>query len=713
MDKAENANNPPTESSARLTFSMGRSRRADGTITIALAGNPNSGKTCVFNALTGARQHVGNYPGVTVEKKEGYRTYKGQRMRIVDLPGTYSLSAYSAEELIVRNFIMDERPDVVVDILDSSNIERHLYLTTQLIELQAPLVLALNMSDVAERNGVKFDTELLSKLLHAPAVQTVGTSGKGADALLEAAIEIAQAPREVPGNLVRYGPVVEKEIEALEAIVPADHPALAEYQRRWLCVKLLEHDPDVMTRGFGEDVLAAVASARSRIKELLRDEAETVIADRRYGFISGACTEAVKATVERRHDMTDSIDAVVTSKVFGVPIFVVMMYLVFYATFKLGKWPMIGLEHGFGWLSGAIASLWPAGSESPLKSLIIDGVIGGVGGIIIFLPNILILFLAIAILEDTGYMARAAFIMDRLMHRMGLHGKSFIPMIIGFGCTVPAILATRILENRRNRFTTIMVTPLLSCGARLTIYSLIIPAFFTERYRAPVLWLIYVIGIVLAIGAAKVLRVTVLRGEAMPFVMELPPYRVPTAKSLLLHMWERGWMYLRKAGTIILAISIVLWAAASYPKPTAEQLAGLTQEQAQKVELQNSLVGRVGKALEPAIRPLGFDYRVGTALIGAVAAKEVFVSQMGIVYSLGEIHGNLDTLRAALQHDYSRLQAFCIMLFCLISAPCVATFAVTRSETGSLGWAIAQWVGLTALAYVVTLVVYQVGSLLV
>jgi ferrous iron transport protein B len=323
------------------------------------------------------------------------------------------------------------------------------------------------------------------------------------------------------------------------------------------------------------------------------------------------------------------------------------------------------------------------------------------------------LFLAIAVLEDSGYMARVAFIMDRTMHRIGLHGTSFIPMIIGFGCTIPAILATRILENRRNRLTTILVLPLFSCGARLTIYSLIIPAFFPQAYRAPVLWLIYIIGILLAVVAARVLRTTAFRGEVTPFVMELPPYRMPTARSLLIHMWERARMYLRKAGTTILAISIVLWALASYPKPSSAQLAGLTQEQAQTLQQQSSAVGRFGKVIEPAVKPLGFDYRVGTALLGAIAAKEVFVSQLAVVYSLGEIHGNLDALRTALRHDYSPLQAFCIMLFCLISAPCIATFAVTRSETGSLAWAIAQWAGLTTMGYVVTLMVYQVGRLLI
>jgi ferrous iron transport protein B len=700
------------QSSASLTSGRQAQLYSGQTITIALAGNPNSGKTSIFNALTGARQHVGNYPGVTVEKKEGSLIYNGRCIKVVDLPGTYSLAAYSAEEIVARNFIIDERPDVVVDIVDCTNIERNLYLTTQLIELRVPLVIVLNMADVAQRKGMLFDIELLSQLLKAPIVQTIGTSGRGIERLLEAAIATARYPQSIPSDLVRYGPEIEKEIESLGSLIPSDHPRLADRCSRWLALKLLEHDPDVVTSGFSPEVLAAAAAARERLKRLLREDPDTAIAGWRYGFISGACTESVKSTVESRHDMTDRIDAVVTSRVFGLPIFAMTMYMVFYLTFKLGKWPMIGMEHAFGGLSAATAALWPVGSMSPLKSLIIDGVIGGVGGVIIFLPNILMLFLAIAILEDTGYMARAAFIMDRTMHRIGLHGKSFIPMIIGFGCTIPAILATRIIENRRNRFTTIMVTPLLSCGARLTIYSLIIPAFFAEEYRAPVLWLIYLIGIALAVIAAKLLRTTVLRGETTPFVMELPPYRVPTAKSLLIHMWERGRLYLSKAGTTILAVSIIMWAAASYPKPASEQLAGLTAEQVQTLELQSSLIGRLGKAIEPLIRPIGFDARIGTALLGAIAAKEVFVSQLSIVYSIGEIHGNLDVLRSALRHDYSPLQGFCIMLFCLISAPCIATFAVTRSETGKFRWAIAQWLGLTTLAYIVTYGVYQIGILI-
>jgi ferrous iron transport protein B len=356
-----------------------------------------------------------------------------------------------------------------------------------------------------------------------------------------------------------------------------------------------------------------------------------------------------------------------------------------------------------------IAGFWPAGSEHWLKLLITDGIIGGVGGVIVFLPNILLLFLAIAVLEDTGYMARAAFVMDRIMHKIGLHGKSFIPMLIGFGCSVPAIMGARILKNRRNRLTTIMIIPLMSCGARLTIYALLIPAFFAERWRGPMLWLIYLIGIVLAVVCAKVLRLTVFRGETTPFVMELPPYRMPTAKSVCIHMWQRGWLYLRKAGTIILAVSVILWVAMSYPKPAEHALDGLSPDEVHKVKLEHSVVGRVGRAIEPVLRPLGFDWKIGTALIGATAAKEVFVSQLAIVYAVGSGERDSDTLREKLQANYTPLTGFCVMLFCLIYAPCVATVAVTRHESGSWGWAAFQFAALTALAYVLTLVVYQTG----
>ncbi|MHC4425952.1 MAG: ferrous iron transport protein B [Planctomycetota bacterium] len=680
-------------------------------ITVALAGNPNTGKTTIFNLLTGARQHVGNYPGVTVEKKEGVCKYNGYEMTVVDLPGTYSLTAYSIEELVARNFIIGEQPDVVVDIIDASGIERNLYLATQLMEMNVPLVLAFNMSDVAEQKGLLFDIEQLSRLLEAPIVSTVGNKRKGKTELLDAIVETARHGKSKRTHKVSYGEEIEQELAAIETIVTGKEPQLAEkYGSRWSAVKLLERDDDITAKAHSQELIDTVKASIEHLKSIFGDEPEVVMADRRYGFISGACQETIRTTVESRHGYSDMIDAIVTNRMMGLPIFLILMYLVFFLTFKIGKYPMHGLELFFDWAGGGIAGFWPAGSESWLKSLLLDGVIGGVGGVLIFLPNILLLFAAIALLEDTGYMARAAFIMDRVMHKIGLHGKSFIPMLVGFGCSVPAIMATRILENRRNRLTTIMVIPLMSCGARLTIYALIIPAFFQEKWHGPMMWLIYLIGIVLAIICIKFLRLTVFRGETVPFVMELPPYRMPTFKSISIHMWHRGWMYLRKAGTMILAVSIVLWFATSFPRPDSESLADMDAEQAQQEKLEHSAIGRLGHAIEPALTPLGFDWKIGTALIGATAAKEVFVSQLAIVYAVGSADEGTKTLRQRLQASYTPLTGFCIMLFCLIYAPCVATVAMTKQETNSWGWALFQFFAMTAMAYLITFAVYQIGN---
>jgi ferrous iron transport protein B len=678
---------------------------------VALAGNPNSGKTTIFNLLTGAHQHVGNYPGVTVEKKEGLCKYDGHEITFVDLPGTYSLTAYTIEEIVSRNFIIEEQPDVVVDIVDASNIERNLYMATQLIEMNVPLILAFNMSDIAEQKGLLFDIQQLSRLFEAPIVPTVGNKGKGKKELLDTIVKTASTERSLRTHNISYGEEIEHELAKIESVISTKENQSAEkYGPRWLAIKLLEQDEEITKKVRSREIIDTVKSGIEHLKSIFGDEPEVVMADRRYGFISGACQETIRTTVESRHSYSDMIDAVVTNRMLGLPIFLILMYLVFFLTFKIGKHPMGWLEMLFKGAARTIDGFWPAGSESWLRSLLVDGVISGVGGVLVFLPNILLLFLAIAMLEDSGYMARAAFVMDRIMHKIGLHGKSFIPMLIGFGCSVPAIMATRILENRRNRITTIMVIPLMSCGARLTIYALIIPAFFSDKWDGPVMWLIYLIGIILAIVCIKILRLTFFKGDTIPFVMELPPYRVPTLKSVCLHMWHRGWMYLKKAGTIILIISILLWFASSYPKPSAEYLAGMSEEQAQQVKLEHSVIGTLGQAIEPIIKPLGFDWKIGTALIGATAAKEVFVSQLAIVYAVGGADEGTTTLRKLLQANYTPLTGFCIMLFCLIYAPCVATIAMTKQETNSWGWAIFQFISLTIMAYIITLAVYQIGS---
>ncbi len=704
-------------------------------ITVALAGNPNSGKTTIFNALTGARQHVGNYPGVTVERKEGLARLGEAELKIVDLPGTYSLTAYSEEELLARNYLIDNRPDVVVNIVDASNLERNLYLSVQLMELGLPLVIVFNMSDMARSRGYSFDIGKLSRLLGARIVETVGHRGEGTDAILRAALEAASEGPSHAQRPVSYGREIEDELAQIVAVMRADGSADSRYDERWMALKLLESDRDLLSRSNSPGMRAQLERSAKQIESLTGDSPETAIASARYGFIAGACQECVRSTIEQRVSFSDRIDSLVTSRLLGIPLFLGMMYLVFQLTFTLGD-PFMGfIEELFAWLGGAVDSLWAEGSQSALRSLLVDGVIGGVGGVLVFLPNILLLFLAIAVLEDSGYMARVAFIMDRLMNKMGLHGKSFIPMLIGFGCSVPAIMATRTLENRRDRLATMLVSPLMSCGARLPIYALIIPAFFPHSLHGTMLWVIYIIGILLAVLSAKLLRSTILRGESVPFVMELPPYRMPTPRGILIHMWERGWLYLRKAGTVILGISIILWAMTSYPVLPQErvaqfeqlrvELAGAGLEGAElagslasvdnleaEAAIAHSVTGRLGHFIEPLLRPMGFDWKIGTAMLGAFAAKEVFVAQMGIVYSVGEADEESESLRDKLRAAYSPLVGFCIMLFCLISTPCMATIAVTRRESNSWGWALFQLFGLTALAWVVTVAVYQIGSLL-
>jgi len=702
------------------------------TITIALAGNPNTGKTTVFNNLTGARQHVGNYPGVTVEKKEGRCRHAGVDLHVVDLPGTYSLTAYAVDELVARNFLIEERPQVVVNILDASNLERNLYLTLQLIELGQPLVLALNMSDVAQSRGIRIDAERLSRLLGAPVVPLVGTRNEGTSALLDAVIAVAGGHTPEASAPLTYGEVAEEEVAAIVTCIMADGRT-SDTDARWQAIKLLEGDDAVCARLDAPAVSAQVHRSSARIAQRLGNPPEIVLADQRYQVIAEICREAVRSTPEPKRHRSDRIDAILTHRWLGIPIFLGVMYLIFQLTFTLGTPPMDWIDGFFGWLGTTVTGWWPSGSDSILKSLLVDGLIAGVGGVLVFLPNILLLFLAIALLEDTGYMARAAFIMDRLMHKFGLHGKSFIPFIIGFGCSVPAIMATRTMENKRDRLLTMLVVPLVSCGARFPIYALIIPAFFPTAWQTPVLWSIYVLGIVLAILSAKLLSVTVLKGETAPFVMELPPYRLPTLKGIVLHMWERARLYLVKAGTVILGIAILLWVLTSFPKKTvfAQDYPALTEqaqqqlahdpealdqrrqelEEAQQAEtLAYTMAGRVGHAMEPVLRPLGFDWRIGTAMIGAIAAKEVFVAQLGIVFAVGEADETSASLRTKLQQQYTPLVAYCVMLFCLISAPCMATIAVTKRESNSWRWALLQFVGLTTLAYLVTLIAYQIGS---
>jgi len=715
--------------------------------TVAVAGNPNSGKTTIFNNLTGARQHVGNYPGVTVEWKEGRLKRGDLDLKIVDLPGTYSLTAFSEEELVARDYLLHHAPDVVINVVDASNLERHLFLTTELLELGLPVVLVLNMTDVAQRHGLRVDMNRLADALNVMVVAAVGHRNDGTEDIIEAVVQMVAHSSDLPGaarvckvtspspqasnaalspGRVTYAPAVEDAISRVSERVP-DYP-----YRRWLATKLLDSDEEALNEVPDPDARMAVLAQATEFSEAHDGKPDTVLAQGRYDFIHTICADVVHRVGEVRKTRSDRVDRFIMHPVLGVPIFLGMMYLVFTATFTLGNPGMDVIDAGFAWLADTLNGFWGEGGvESPLRSLLVDGIIGGVGGVLVFLPNIVLLFLAIAVLEGTGYMARAAFVMDRFMSKVGLHGKSFIPLLIGFGCTVPAIMATRTLETRRDRLITMMVLPLMSCGARLPIYALLIPAFFAARWQGPVLWLIYVTGIVLALVAARLLRATVFRGETTPFLMELPPYRMPTARSLLTQMWTRAWLYVQKAGTVILGASILLWVLTFYPKPPADYIppqgfdavGGVAVEarpfaeledpaQIQSAELSYSVAGRVGRLLEPVLAPLGFDWRIGTSLVGAVAAKEVFVAQMGVVFAVGDADEESMDLRAQLQSRYSPLVGLCIMIFALISTPCVATFAITRVEAGSIRWALAQAWGLTLLAWVVTFVVYRGGVLL-
>ena len=709
-------------------------------IVVALAGNPNSGKTTIFNNLTGANQHVGNYPGVTVEKKEGHLNYRGYRIKAVDLPGTYSLSAYSIDEIIARKFIIEQKPDVIIDIVDASNIERNLYLTTQLSELNVHLLIALNMSDMAKNRGIIINTEYLAQLMGIPIVPTVGNKKKGMTELLNAIIEIVENGVSLTPVQVSYGKEIERELSKLNDIISTDSTITNSYKPRWLSLKLLEDDAEVYKllkqHKSSEQIFKEADKSKARLKSLYRENLSEIITDRRYGFISGACSEAINRTAEHRHDVSDKIDYVLIHPISGLLIFAGMMWLVFHLTFTLAEKPMEWIELAMASLANLFLNILP---EGILNSLIVDGIIGGVGGVIVFLPNIMFLFLAIAVLEDTGYMSRAAFIMDRIMHRIGLHGKSFIPMLIGYGCSVPAYLGSRIIEDKTDRLVTMHVITFMSCGARLPIYVLVCGAFWPDK-AGNVMFSIYVLGIVVAIVMVKLLRATRFKGLSAPFVMELPPYRIPTIRSLLIHMWERSWMYLRKAGTVILSFSIIMWFLMTFPqkktydkdydalvklanhsfsseKITLSERDSLitAYENSRSAEnLEYSIAGRIGKNIEPIIKPLGFDWRLGIALISGFVAKEVVVSTMGTIYGVGETDEGSEALRASLAADpkYSKLIAYAFLVFVLLYVPCMAAMAVFLRETRSIKETLFQIGYTTALAWFLAMVVYQGGKLL-
>ena len=702
-------------------------------MTVALAGNPNSGKTTIFNNITGARQHVGNYAGVTVERREGFRRFQGQDLLLVDLPGTYSLTANSLDEIVARNVIIDEKPDLIVNILDASNLERNLYLALQLLELERPLVLALNMTDMAEKAGIKINSGVLRQRFGVPVVKLIGNRNQGTEELLQTVVESSQRTAYRPFS-IDYGMKIEAAIaEVTEALQNLTN---VKFPMRWLAIKLLENDPEVgsslLNIAGGSAVAAIVAKVRNKTAVMLGEELEIAIAEARYLVVADIVAEFVDSSGRQERTVSDRIDEVLTHRVLGLPLFFGIMWLLFNIVFTVGEIPQ-------GWIEDAVKGFSDLVSanlaEGELRSLLVDGIIGGVGSVLTFLPSILLLFFGIALLEDTGYMARAAFVMDRIMRAVGLHGKSFIPLLLGFGCSVPAVMGSRTLENKGDRMVTILVSPLMSCSARLPVYTLLIAAFFHESVAGSVLFSIYFLGISLAILMALVFRKWLFPGASEPFIMEMPPYHLPTLRSIAIHMWERSVLYLKKAGTLILAASILIWFITNYPANVeyskdydaakmqiTEQydeeaakplLAQLDQEQAGE-KLALSYAGQFGHFIEPVIKPLGFDWKMGVGLVSAVAAKEVLVSTLATIYSVGDAEENAQSLQEALAGDaaFSPLVAFSLMVFTLIYSPCLAVLAVVRRETNSWKWPAFSFVYSTTLAWVMSFVVYQGGRLI-
>ena len=679
-------------------------------IRVALVGNPNCGKTSLFNIASGAHEHVGNYSGVTVDAKEGRFRYKDYDIVLVDLPGTYSLSAYSPEELYVRKNLLEAMPDVVVNVVDASNLERNLYLTTQVIDMDLRAVMALNMFDEFQAKGDKLDTEQLGYLLGMPVCPTVSRDGTGISGLFDTVIAMYENHGPSLGRHIHinHGPELEKSIDRLKHIIRKDPDIHSRYSTRYLAIKYLEGDREAEKVVSGlvsaEELAVARAEEEARIRGLLNTNAESAIVDAKYAFIQGALAETYTAQSGNhgKRKTTDRIDAVVTNKWLAFPIFVAVLYLIFTATFTLGNYPMEWIDWLVEKFGGLVASVLPDGWA---RDLVVDGIIAGVGSVLVFLPNILILYFFISIMEDSGYMARAAFIMDKLMHHLGLHGKSFIPMVMGFGCNVPAIMATRTIESRKSRLITIALIPFMSCAGRLPIFVLLAGAFFPSHPALALLG-VYLLGVLLAIVSAFALK-NIIKDDDLPFVMELPPYRIPTGKAIGRHTWEKGRQYLQKMATTILVASIVIWALGYYPRneelPRSEQ-----QEQ--------SWLGQIGKAVSPALDPLGFDWRMDVGLLSGVAAKELVVSSLGVMYAGedgAEVDGNDTALQSALKNSLTLPAAVAFMIFVLLYFPCIATFVAIKNESGKwrYAWMICAYT--IAVAWVVAWLGYHITELLI
>ncbi len=687
------------ENIEKIMSEMADDRRRD--IRVALVGNPNCGKTSLFNIASGRHEHTGNYSGVTVDAKEGRFEYKGYKITLIDLPGTYSLSAYSPEELYVRNALTDSVPDVVINVVDASNIERNLYLTAQLIDMNLRVVMALNMYDELEAKGDKIDVGQLGHLLGVPVRPTVSRDGQGIDALFDTVIDIyerndASLARHIHIN---HGAELEASIERLKGMIARNEGIKSKYSTRYLAIKYLENDPDISSLLSGlpnrQELEKARKEENARITSLLGTDAESAIVDAKYAFIQGALAETyVQFRSEKpRRSVTDKIDAVVTHKWLAFPIFIGLLYIVFKATFSLGQYPMDWIDAAVGIIGDFTGKFMKDGW---IKDLVVDGVIAGVGSVLVFLPNIMILYLFISLMEDSGYMARAAFIVDRLMHRIGLHGKSFIPMVMGFGCNVPAIMATRTIESRKSRFITLAIIPFMACAGRLPVFVLFAGVFFPHN-SALVLLGIYLLGVVMAVLSALVLK-RFIKDDDLPFVMELPPYRIPTAKAIWRHTWGKGRQYLEKMSSTILICSIIIWCLGYFPRHE-----GMDAEYRQE----HSFIGMLGKSVEPALEPLGFNWKMDVGLLAGVGAKELVVSTLGVMYASDDDH-----LPAALQHSVTPAAALSFMVFVLLYFPCIATFIAIKNETGSWKWACISAVYTLLVAWIMAFITYRIGILL-
>ena len=695
------------------------------TINVALVGNPNCGKTSLFNYASGAHGHVGNYSGVTVDATEAHASFFGYEFNLTDLPGTYSLSCYSPEELYVREHLTEKMPDVVINVIDASNLERNLYLTTQLVDMNIRMVCALNMFDEFERRGDKVKLDTLSHLFGIPMIPTSFKNGMGVKELFRAVIQVYEGASKHSRHLhINYGHEIEDGISHIQKYLKADEHISQHYSTRYLALKLLEHDSQVLDylgrHMAGEqrmkdfhNLTHARDKASARVMEETGSDSETAIMDAKYGFINGALKEAGFKTGTKKdtYKTTHLIDGVLSHKYFGFPIFFLMLYIMFETTFSLGQYPMDWIEWFVGWLGDKASATMPDG---PLKAMFVDGVIGGVGSVIVFLPQILILYFFISLMEDSGYMARAAFIMDKLMHKMGLHGKSFIPLIMGFGCNVPAVMATRTIESRRSRIITMMVLPFMSCSARLPIYIMIAGTFFSLQYRSWVLLSLYTIGIVMSVIVSKIFSSLVIKGDDTPFVMELPPYRWPTPKAIWRHTWEKGKEYLKKMGGVILVASVIVWALEYFPHNES-----LTPQQQQE----QSYLGRMGKTIEPVFTPQGFNWKLDVSLLAGVGAKEIVASTIGVLYSgdnsfaddesFSDDNERYTRLRQLMIRDgITPLIAYAYLIFILLYFPCIATIAAIRNETGSWRWALFAALYTTLVAWVASALVFQLGSLL-